>query len=193
MLRTHFKSSQFIVVSLKDGMFNNANVLFKTKFVDGVSTVTRWGVMMCGGGVKAEEWVELGSGLFLQVCQPSGTGEESPNCPGQREGKQRKEWVSSFSGWLHMKAVQLLIWSLYLIHVCSLLVNYRATLCPPQSHQATSRGEWGLVQQPRPLLAELYYYCHTFFKTHNKICNVYVYNLLEKGHAAQVDKETVLW
>ena len=41
MLKTHFKHSQFIVVSLKDGMFNNANVLFKTKFVDGVSTVTR--------------------------------------------------------------------------------------------------------------------------------------------------------
>lgn len=32
---------QFIVVSLKDGMFNNANVLYKTKFVDGVSTVSR--------------------------------------------------------------------------------------------------------------------------------------------------------
>ena len=32
---------QFIVVSLKDGMFNNANVLFRTKFVDGVSCVTR--------------------------------------------------------------------------------------------------------------------------------------------------------
>ena len=31
-----------MVVSLKDGMFNNANVLFKTKFVDGVSTVTRY-------------------------------------------------------------------------------------------------------------------------------------------------------
>ncbi|XP_032230593.2 structural maintenance of chromosomes protein 2 [Nematostella vectensis] len=42
MLRTHFKHSQFIVVSLKDGMFNNANVLFKTKFVDGISTVTRY-------------------------------------------------------------------------------------------------------------------------------------------------------
>ncbi|RMX39519.1 hypothetical protein pdam_00006145, partial [Pocillopora damicornis] len=42
MLRAHFKHSQFIVVSLKDGMFNNANVLFKTKFVDGVSTVTRY-------------------------------------------------------------------------------------------------------------------------------------------------------
>lgn len=42
MLRTHFNKSQFVVVSLKDGMFNNANVLFKTKFVDGCSTVTRY-------------------------------------------------------------------------------------------------------------------------------------------------------
>lgn len=42
MLRTHFQHSQFIVVSLKDGMFNNANVLFKTKFVDGISTVQRF-------------------------------------------------------------------------------------------------------------------------------------------------------
>ncbi len=41
MLKTHFRSSQFIVVSLKDGMFNNANVLFRTKFVDGMSTVSR--------------------------------------------------------------------------------------------------------------------------------------------------------
>lgn len=32
---------QFVVVSLKDGMFTNANVLFKTKFVDGISMVTR--------------------------------------------------------------------------------------------------------------------------------------------------------
>lgn len=32
---------QFIVVSLKEGMFTNANVIFRTKFVDGVSTVTR--------------------------------------------------------------------------------------------------------------------------------------------------------
>ena len=39
LLRTRFKGSQFIIVSLKDGMFNNANVLFRTKFRDGVSTV----------------------------------------------------------------------------------------------------------------------------------------------------------
>lgn len=43
MLRDHFKHSQFIVVSLKDGMYDNANVVFRTKFVDGVSTVTRAG------------------------------------------------------------------------------------------------------------------------------------------------------
>uniref|UniRef100_A0A8C2WNR9 Structural maintenance of chromosomes protein 2 n=1 Tax=Cyclopterus lumpus TaxID=8103 RepID=A0A8C2WNR9_CYCLU len=41
MLRTHFRHSQFVVVSLKDGMFTNANVLFKTKFVDGMSAVSR--------------------------------------------------------------------------------------------------------------------------------------------------------
>jgi structural maintenance of chromosome 2 len=41
MLRTHFSASQFIVVSLKEGMFNNANVIFRTRFVDGISAVTR--------------------------------------------------------------------------------------------------------------------------------------------------------
>lgn len=41
MLKTHFKGSQFIVVSLKDGMFNNANVIFRTKFVNASSEVTR--------------------------------------------------------------------------------------------------------------------------------------------------------
>lgn len=41
MLRRHFSGSQFIVVSLKEGMFGNANVIFRTKFVDGVSTIKR--------------------------------------------------------------------------------------------------------------------------------------------------------
>jgi structural maintenance of chromosome 2 len=41
LLRNRFKSSQFILVSLKDGMYQNANVLFRTKFVDGVSQVER--------------------------------------------------------------------------------------------------------------------------------------------------------
>ena len=36
-------------MSLKDGMFNNANVLFRTKFVDGVSMVTRYVQNQQGG------------------------------------------------------------------------------------------------------------------------------------------------
>jgi hypothetical protein len=41
MIRTHFAKSQFIVVSLKQGLFNNANVIFRTKFVE---------VRACAGG-----------------------------------------------------------------------------------------------------------------------------------------------
>merc|ERR1712209_239230 len=44
MIRTHFPHSQFIVVSLKEGMFNHANVLFRTRFVDGTSGVTRYSI-----------------------------------------------------------------------------------------------------------------------------------------------------
>merc|ERR1712187_866808 len=44
MIRTHFPNSQFIVVSLKEGMFNNANVLFRTMFIDGTSMVTRYAI-----------------------------------------------------------------------------------------------------------------------------------------------------
>uniref|UniRef100_A0ACB8ET47 Structural maintenance of chromosomes protein 2 n=1 Tax=Sphaerodactylus townsendi TaxID=933632 RepID=A0ACB8ET47_9SAUR len=56
MLRTHFRHSQFIVVSLKDGMFNNANVLYRTKFVDGVSTVARFAQVQNGNsGLRGAE------------------------------------------------------------------------------------------------------------------------------------------
>ncbi|KAH6903906.1 nuclear condensin complex protein [Coprinopsis sp. MPI-PUGE-AT-0042] len=41
LFRTRFKGSQFIVVSLKEGLFTNANVLFKAKFRDGTSVVER--------------------------------------------------------------------------------------------------------------------------------------------------------
>merc|ERR1711918_100971 len=44
MIRTHFPHSQFIVVSLKEGMFNHANVLFRTRFIDGTSTVARYAI-----------------------------------------------------------------------------------------------------------------------------------------------------
>lgn len=41
LLKTHFSQSQFIVVSLKEGMFDNANVVFTTQNVDGVSSINR--------------------------------------------------------------------------------------------------------------------------------------------------------
>ncbi len=41
LFRNRFKGSQFIVVSLKEGLFTNANVLFRTRFRDGTSIVER--------------------------------------------------------------------------------------------------------------------------------------------------------
>jgi structural maintenance of chromosome 2 len=41
MIKNVFPDSQFIVVSLKEGMFQNANVLFSTRFEDGTSMVSR--------------------------------------------------------------------------------------------------------------------------------------------------------
>lgn len=41
LFRSRFKGSQFIVVSLKEGLFTNANVLFKARFRDGTSVVER--------------------------------------------------------------------------------------------------------------------------------------------------------
>ncbi|KAI7861921.1 RecF/RecN/SMC [Spinellus fusiger] len=51
LLKTRFKGSQFIVVSLKEGMFNNANVIFKTHFKDGTSVVER----ITGESIKQKE------------------------------------------------------------------------------------------------------------------------------------------
>ena len=50
---------QFLVVSHKDGFFNNANIIFRTKFVDGVSAVTRTVVQhadrVASGAVHGDE------------------------------------------------------------------------------------------------------------------------------------------
>jgi structural maintenance of chromosome 2 len=40
LIKTRFKGSQFIVVSLKDGMFQNANRVFRTRFSEGTSVVS---------------------------------------------------------------------------------------------------------------------------------------------------------
>jgi len=61
MIRTYFSRSQFIVVSLKQGMFNNANVIFRTKFVEGIgSTVTR--TVPTGSALLMDEGAGAGAG-----------------------------------------------------------------------------------------------------------------------------------
>ncbi|CCH60957.1 hypothetical protein TBLA_0D04610 [Henningerozyma blattae CBS 6284] len=40
LIKTRFKGAQFIVVSLKEGMFTNANRVFRTRFQDGTSVVS---------------------------------------------------------------------------------------------------------------------------------------------------------
>ena len=40
LIKTRFQGSQFIVVSLKDGMFQNANRVFRTRFSEGTSVVS---------------------------------------------------------------------------------------------------------------------------------------------------------
>ena len=39
LIQQEFRQSQFIIVSLKEGMFNHANQLFKVSFRDGMSKV----------------------------------------------------------------------------------------------------------------------------------------------------------
>ena len=41
MLKQEFPESQFVVISLKDGMFSNANVLYRVSYVEGSSKVER--------------------------------------------------------------------------------------------------------------------------------------------------------
>jgi len=60
MIRTHFPHSQFIIVSLKEGMFNHANVLFRTRFIDGTSTVARYAIRDADGAEGKENTVPGG-------------------------------------------------------------------------------------------------------------------------------------
>lgn len=90
MLRSHFKHSQFIVVSLKDGMFSNANVLFKTKFVDGVSTVTRYKLTSTDIPMS----IFISSTSLLRYVNPRVTSthpqEDKENGDSQRTGHRAK-------------------------------------------------------------------------------------------------------
>ncbi|GMI03251.1 hypothetical protein TrVE_jg8321 [Triparma verrucosa] len=86
MLRTHFSQSQFIVVSLKEGMFNNANTIFRTKFVDGVSTVTRT------VGIGASQ------GAIDKIAKENEAREGNGVVGGKAGGKAKKQKTASAAG-----------------------------------------------------------------------------------------------
>jgi hypothetical protein len=104
MLRTHFSTSQFIVVSLKEGMFNNANVIFRTRFVDGISAVLRTvaggggGGNKSGGGNKGRGVLTVTSGAATANRQnqqrevdEEGEEEEESNSPLKKKGKSNRK------------------------------------------------------------------------------------------------------
>lgn len=90
ILKTHFSNSQFIVVSLKEGMFNNANVIFRTKFVDGVSTVTR--TVTGGRSKQAIETSNMNNDVMDDLVKNSDENEpskkKSKNQPSKRKGSE---------------------------------------------------------------------------------------------------------
>ncbi|KAH9282260.1 Structural maintenance of chromosomes protein 2 [Echinococcus granulosus] len=91
LIKNHFNNAQFIVVSLKDGMFNNANVLFKTKFVDGVSTVTR------------HTPSTPSSALASAALRPTkASGDARPHQIGSRRNPFSERLVTRFKGLLYL-------------------------------------------------------------------------------------------
>ncbi|KAG8235121.1 hypothetical protein J437_LFUL014384, partial [Ladona fulva] len=100
MLRTHFRNSQFIIVSLKDGMFNNANVLFKTKFVDGVSAVTRELKSKVGECKKQEqEGKKKVAELEAKIADAKGTRERELKAAKQAMEKAKLSAEKSERDW----------------------------------------------------------------------------------------------
>ena len=65
LFRTRFCGAQFIIVSLKEGLFTNVNVLFRKRFRDGTSIIkctAQHSVSALYGSAKCEEGVVRGEG-----------------------------------------------------------------------------------------------------------------------------------
>ncbi|KAJ3123651.1 Structural maintenance of chromosomes protein 2 [Nowakowskiella sp. JEL0407] len=76
LFRERFKGSQFIVVSLKEGMFNNANLVLRAKLKNGMSTVERIVQRSAARGADFEgnatpTGVRMGAGGMVGSAGPS--------------------------------------------------------------------------------------------------------------------------
>ena len=96
LFRNRFKGSQFIVVSLKEGLFTNANVLFRARFRDGTSIVEvslahayfeTWDVPLGGTKADASQRTERRSQSSMYSEDKENRDEQSG--AGQGKGKGR--------------------------------------------------------------------------------------------------------
>jgi len=83
LFKNRFKGSQFIVVSLKEGLFTNANVLFKARFRDGTSIVEVSNDDRCHGIELTMQRTERRSGNAMY------NGEDKENSTDVRGGKKK--------------------------------------------------------------------------------------------------------
>ena len=82
MIKQHFPHSQFIIVSLKEGMFNNANVLFRVRFENGTSVVSR-SVASQAADVESEPPIRS-----IKNKAPTQEEEDENSVPKKRAGKK---------------------------------------------------------------------------------------------------------
>src|SRR5260221_14464724 len=85
LFRTRFLRAQFIVVSLKEELFMNVDVLFRTRFRDGTSVVERTGQRSNSSLYNYGEWVSYPIG-----SRPGNLQTRS----GRRARRVEKQWAA---------------------------------------------------------------------------------------------------
>ncbi|KCV68351.1 hypothetical protein H696_05268 [Fonticula alba] len=99
LLKHRFHGAQFIVVSLKEGMFSNANVIFQTKFRDGTSTVLRFSSAATNGRAGAPGGAGPdGPAPLLTAQEGSQQGLSSSSSPSLSDGSSSSMVEMSASG-----------------------------------------------------------------------------------------------
>ncbi|EPT32195.1 RecF/RecN/SMC N terminal domain-containing protein [Toxoplasma gondii ME49] len=83
MIKTQFPTSQFIIVSLKEGMFSHADVLFRTRLIDGVSNVERHALaerpQRRDGTSASDDAAGSARKKFRKHARGEDSGEDGPN------------------------------------------------------------------------------------------------------------------
>lgn len=94
LFKSRFSGSQFIVVSLKEGLFTNANVLFRARFRDGTSIVERTAQRSASGLYNERERAQGGK----ENVQPGSRAKASSaakGAPGEKARGRLVEGVAS--------------------------------------------------------------------------------------------------